>query len=91
MDRSPSYMLLLMVPKQVRDCHCYSVIHTANFIVPVQILSFCMFLHPGSSVLIWKSFFDLSRSFSPCPGFLKSESVHFSVLMRVIQHSHRPL
>ncbi len=39
-----------------------TVIHTASFIVLVQVLPFCVLLC-GSSVLIWKSCFDVKEFF----------------------------
>jgi hypothetical protein len=64
-----------------------TVIHTASFIVLVQVLPFCVLLLCGSSVLIWKSCFDVKDFFFCCVlGFLKCEYVDFSVLMRVNIH-----
>jgi hypothetical protein len=40
-----------------------TVIHTASFIVLVQVLPFCVLLLCGSSVLIWKSCFDVKEFF----------------------------
>ncbi len=48
-----------MVCEQVRECHYCSYCK----LVQVQVHPFCIFLLPGSSVLLWKSFFDLKGNF----------------------------
>jgi hypothetical protein len=59
-DKSPSYMLLLMVPEQVRDYHFCS--YCQFYVLFVFGLPWCVFLLPNSSILIWKFFFDLKVS-----------------------------
>jgi hypothetical protein len=40
-----------------------TVVHTASFIVLVQVLSFCVLLLCGSLVLFWKSCLDVKELF----------------------------
>ncbi len=62
-----------------------NVVHTASSIVQVELCTLLCFLLPGSSILIWKSFFDLKEMFFlPCPGFLNHEYGDFLILMRFI-------
>jgi hypothetical protein len=56
-----------------------SVVHTASFIAPVQVVPFCSFLLPGSSVIIGKSFFDFKERF----GSHNHKYGVFLILMRL--------
>jgi hypothetical protein len=79
-EKSLSFMLLLMFPEQVRDCHCCSYCKSVFFVFS--------FLFCGCSVVLSFQFFQSSVSLRekslPCSGFLNQENGVFSILIRYI-------
>ncbi len=62
-EKSLSFMLLLIVPEQVRDCHCCSYCSCVFFLFsPCFTFVYCA-LFSVLYVLFWKSFCDLKKKF----------------------------
>jgi hypothetical protein len=87
-DKLLSYMILLMVPEQVRDCQCCSnftclCIFCFSFL-DLSLLYFCFFpvlkSLSGSLSLIY------NEKFQPCSGFLDREYGDFLMLTRVTNY-----
>jgi hypothetical protein len=80
--KSQTYMLLSMVPEQVRQ----SIVLTASFIVLHSGSTLMCFLLPSSSVLIWKSFIVFKEKvLNLLMAFLVfSDYGDFLIFMRVI-------